>query len=658
MSNFISKSANTMDASVALKNSPKKKRRHSKAFRILLGVIVVVVLFILTTSGVALAHYGDLQTAYGEALAGRDAFLKAQESALAQDFSAASEQIETARTSFENAQTALRNVSVLRLLPFASRQYHAVDDVLTAGQQTASALKIVTDIGVEIDDVVNPDKRPDLTLNALTPEQKRDILKILYESPPDLVGAQAEIKLASATVNQIPSTGLVSQIKDAVAPLQEQLPTIEKVMDAAVPFAEVIPQVLGYPEEKNYLFMLQNNSELRPTGGFIGTYGELIVRDGDIASFVTDNIYNLDNPGRELFHEDPPWPLTKYLGSKDWLARDSNWSPDFLESAQKFEQFYTAEGGDLQNIDGVIAVTPTFIASLLDVTGPITAQGISFTKENLVETLQYQVELGFLRQGVSDAERKEVIGVLASNLMKELEALPKQEWFDLWDVFQQNVSEKQIFIYLHDEDLEALVKEQGWSGHVRVAEGKDFFNDYLFVVDANLASLKSDPAVLRSMDYTVRNDKEKGLIARLSYTWDNTGKLDFFRTRYHDYMRVLVPEGSQLLSVEGNDTDVDTTQEWGKAIFGTYKTTEVQTTQTVTFEYQLPEKILDDWESKGYTLLVQKQGGAQAHQLRVTLDLGRPVDNYWPFENAAVTGNSITWTTTLDQDKKFTLLSD
>ncbi len=653
MSNFISKSLNSVQVPHTEKTSGHKKRRHSKGFRIFLGVLVFVVLFVLTTSGIALAHYSDLQNAYNEALIGRDAFLKAQENALAQDFSGASEQIEIARGSFFNAQTSLQEVSVLRLLPFASRQYNAVDDILTAGQQTASALKIITDLGVEIDDVVNPEKRPDLTLNALTAQQKKDILKILYESPPDLVGAQAEIKLAVATVNQIPTNGLLGQIKDAAAPLQEQLPAIQKVMDSAVPFAEVIPQILGYPQEKNYLFMLQNNSELRPTGGFIGTYGELIVRDGDIASFITDNIYNLDNPGRLLFHEDPPWQFTKYLGSKDWLARDSNWSPDFPESAQQFEKFYKLEGGDLQNIDGVIAVTPTFIASLLDVTGPIKAQGIEFTKENLVDTLQYQVELGFLRQGITDADRKEVIGVLASNLMHELENLPKEQWFDLWDVYQQNVSEKQIFIYLHDAELETLVKEQGWGGHVRETE-----NDYLFVVDANLASLKSDPAVLRTIDYHIRNDKEKGLVARLSYTFDNTGKLDFFRTRYHDYMRALVPEGSTLLSVAGNDESVDTTQSLGKTIFGTYKTTEVQDTQTVVLEYQLPERILDDAQDSGYNLLVQKQGGTAAHTLRVTVDLGRPVANYSPFEGAVTTGNSITWTTTLDQDKIFTLAGD
>lgn len=79
---------------------------------------------------------------------------------------------------------------------------------------------------------------------------------------------------------------------------------------------QVVPRLVGFEEPETYLFLLQNNHELRPTGGFIGTYGILKLQDGEIKEFETDNIYNLDKSTQPILQESAPEPIAIYLEQK------------------------------------------------------------------------------------------------------------------------------------------------------------------------------------------------------------------------------------------------------------------------------------------------------------------------------------------------------
>ena len=68
--------------------------------------------------------------------------------------------------------------------------------------------------------------------------------------------------------------------------------------------------------------------ELRPTGGFIGSYAIMTFDKGRLAEIVVNDVYTAD--GQLKGHVDPPEPIRKYLGEGGWFLRDSNWDPDFF----------------------------------------------------------------------------------------------------------------------------------------------------------------------------------------------------------------------------------------------------------------------------------------------------------------------------------------
>lgn len=80
-------------------------------------------------------------------------------------------------------------------------------------------------------------------------------------------------------------------------------------------------------ERQTILVLLQNNMELRPTGGFIGSYALLNFFQGKLVDFEVYDVYEAD--GQLRGHAEPPADLKQYLGEDGWYLRDANWSPLF-----------------------------------------------------------------------------------------------------------------------------------------------------------------------------------------------------------------------------------------------------------------------------------------------------------------------------------------
>lgn len=641
----MTKSLNLLDqanpASTKKKPKSNKKKSAKKMPGWLRTSLIVLIALILAIGIFGLINVGNAKELYGKAMAGKEDFLKAQEAIYTQDFGLASEHLLSARNNFADAHSSLKKMKVFKYLPLVGRQYVAVDNILVVGTQLSSAVYKISNIADDIFQALKDEE--EVSFASLSEEKKELILEKISESPEVFKTAQSEIDIAQSAIEQIPEKGLLGPIKDATDPIKEQFPLLKKIIDTTVPAAESLPAILGWPNEKTYLFLLQNNTELRPTGGFIGTFGILKVENAEIRQFTTDNIYNLDNPVKNTLFLDPPEPIQKYLSQTQWFMRDSNWDPDFPTSAEKALWFYQEESGSNEDFYGVIAVTPTFIQSLLEITGEITVDGVAFNSENLIEVLEFQVEKGFMQAGIPLSERKEIIGSLANELMDRILNLPKNRWGELWKTFYDDVVQKQILIYIKDDHTQELVKEEQWAGEV-----KDFVGDYIFVVDSNMASLKSDPGVAHQIDYTLTKNENNELISNLAITYDNQGAFDWKTTRYRTYVRVLVPYGSELIDWEGameNDKllskkegGIDVSESHGRTQFGAFISIEPKEKKTLSFTYKLPVSFGEFTDqNKEYGLYVQKQAGTIGHGLNIVLDLDKRLDSIKPTDTVFTT---------------------
>ncbi|MDP2683860.1 MAG: DUF4012 domain-containing protein [bacterium] len=610
-----------------IKPSSKKERNKKIIKRVLKFVVIPVTIIFLMFFIFYLIYKDNITSIYNYGITGKNSFYNAQEYVIDQDFEKANESLEIAISSFESANDEYQALRWLRIIPYLGNQLNALEKILSAGISTGESLMTISDIANEI--ITPLQKDEEISLSKLSEEETELLLKNIVESKPSLEEAKIQIDEAVDYVESINSRGLIGKLKEVISPLQEKIPQLQHGIDVAISASQILPWIGGHPDTNTYLFLLENNSEIRPTGGFIGTYGILKVKNGDIQSFTTDNTYNLDEPAKDWVFEDPPWPLTRYNAVHNWYFRDSNWSPDYPTAAQKAEYFYDLERGPEKNINGVIAVTPTFIQSLLNLTGPITVSGLEFDSDNLVDTLQYQVDRGFLSQGLDESERKEIIGVLSKEILDRVLELPRSKWPDLWKIFNKDIEEKQILIYSKDESIQNFIEKENWGGKIYNPIG-----DYLAIIDANLASLKTDPYVKRTINYSINRDGNN-FIANLEIKYNNTAKITWKTTRYRTYTRVYVPKGSNLLTSTGamvdckinEEGDISKEEELEKSVFGAFICVEPGEEKTIVFKYILPATLNDEFDNLKYQLMIQKQAGASNHELNLNINLHKNPNN-------------------------------
>ncbi len=362
-------------------------------------------------------------------------------------------------------------------------------------------------------------------------------------------------------------------------------------------------------KEKTFLVLFQNNMEIRPGGGYIGSFGIIKVKDGKITQNQIHDLSNFDKivPNTEA----PPYPLNEVLNVEHWKFRDSNFSPDFPTNAEKAEYFYKLGQGK-ENFDGVIGITANVLTSFLKATGPIKIEGYpgTYADENAIIALEYQVEKGYTEQGIEKGERKSVMNDLAKEIINKVSGLGIVQKMELMKIILSDLDRKDIQLYLKDENLEKKIENTGWSGEVDPSWSKD----YLMVSDANLGAYKSDYYVKRSIDYSVDLSKETPA-ANLKITYHHTAEQrDWMTKNYLDYLRIYVPENCSLANSK-NTSEIKSGTEFGKAFFGSVIAVPLGEEKTIEYEYSLPEKLKDE----PYGLKIQKQAGMNSIPVKIHL---------------------------------------
>lgn len=638
---------------------PSKPRKDRRKLWIILGVVAFLIISLIP-AGIALTRAGVA------ALAAKRAVQDAQTHLKALDVTSASDDLTRAQDSLSDARTALQGVGFWRDMPVVGTQLRALEDAASAGQGTLDSavdvLRLVSTVvdalrgGTEAVANTGTGIAPTRSFTDLSIAEKRDLLRRLNAELPQLRLARDKMDLALAYWNRVPQDKLAGPVRDALKPLADTIPQLQKSLNEIVPIIEVVVPMAGYPNPHRYLLALQNSSELRPGGGFIGTIGTMTWDAGELSEFLFTDVYNVDNPVSGVWKETPPAPIQKYLGLSNWFLRDANWSPDFSVSGERILDFYTREvqlqlHAPLPHPPTTyIALEPGFFANLLRLTGPIAADGDTFTADNFFDKLEHKVEVEWHQRGIPVEKRKEIISKLGDDLAKKLFALPASRWPEILDLVTLSLERKQIVVYSREADLQALFDTRGWSGRTRPTAG-----DFLWVVDANLAALKTDLVMKKTIAYRLDATNPAGPTATVTLRYQNapppTG--DYRFTRYRTYTRVYVPEGSQLISSNGAMKDdlnktggkmipgtVDVFNELGKTVFGAFWSIEPGKIGELSFTYRLPSDVATKISQGSYRMDWMKQVGIDNARLTLDLLFGKKLKTATPSEDPKQWGDS------------------
>jgi len=302
---------------------------------------------------------------------------------------------------------------------------------------------------------------------------------------------------------------------------------------------------------KDFLILMQNEMELRPNGGFIGSFGVLSFEDGRFLNLEVGDVYDID--GQLKGHVEPPKPIKEILGEASWYLRDANWQADYLQSAKDIEWFFKKETG--RNIDGIITINLAAAKELVEAVGEVWVADYNekVTAENLYEQAQFHSEKGFF---AGSRQKSMFLGKLAGQLVEEVKEAQDFKQLAIVKALLKSLDNNEIQIYAKDAQIKIDLANMGWDGSMYVGgcAVENCLADYLYIVEANLGVNKSNYFLKRSVDRLVDiSSRSVSRVIKISY--ENTARSTTWPGGdYKNYMRVYIPVETNIAEVSIYDT--------------------------------------------------------------------------------------------------------
>ncbi len=449
--------------------------------------------------------------------------------------------------------------------------------------------------------------------------QSRDNPAPYYEN------AERDLQFASTKLSKISANlsdknlkqGLPEFAADRIDDLKLRIVYYQVLVEQAKSAAALMPEITAVGTKKSYLVLLQNNLELRPGGGFIGSYAKLDFEDGRLKAIKVDDIYNLDGQLADVIA--PPPDLKSDMNMERLYLRDSNYEPDFPSSARQASFFYKREAGE--PVHGVIALDLKGSGYLLDAVGGVDLPeyGESVNGSNLFEKAISHAETNFFP---GSQAKKNYLTSLQNQMFNKIFYLSKQNWPAIIQALGKSLKEKHLLVYLEDPSLFSYLASSNWSGvFPRGAEKKEgITSDFLGVIESNMGANKANYYLQRKMTVNASFTKEGAVRHQLKINYKNNSPSDIFPAgTYKNRLKIYTPLGSKLTKATLNDQDITAQflpfSDYERSAFSALISVAPKEQKTLVFEYELGEPLNFADNEVLYRMEIFKQAGMLADPL-------------------------------------------
>lgn len=549
------------------------------------------------------------------------------------DFATAKNKIMSANQGFVSAKEQLNDikslVTILSEIVPAQNTIKSGVNLLELGEHlTLSASGLM-------DAINNFDSESDLSLSSKIKNFSVELEPVVNQM------LLAEDNLKKINIKHIPN-----DYQDEFLTLKQSLPSAVLGLDNLRKIADFSVAVMGERELKRYLFVFQNDNEMRATGGFMGSFALVDFKNGQIEKITLPEGGTYDVRAgftKKIASPKALSPLTSL-----WEFQDSNWWPDFKMSAENIKWFYEKSGGP--TVDGVIAVNSSFFGDLLTVTGPIYLPEHKklLSADNFEMELQNSIEI----EAEDKIKPKKILGELAPLALERLMSIEPSNFFTLAEILDQGLKNKEIQLYFSRAEDQDFASRYGWTGLMATNH-----QDYFHLNNTNIGGGKTDEVISQKINYRLEIQKDSTAIVKVlvERSHNGSGRNYFTGVKNNSYLRFYAPLGSKLISAIGfeplpdsvykkYETDVEFLpniesersavmdessktliyEENNKTVFANWQSLNPGDTEEILLVYQLPFKIKSIASSNGliggladifdkrkviYSLTYQKQSG-------------------------------------------------
>jgi hypothetical protein len=449
--------------------------------------------------------------------------------------------------------------------------------------------------------------------------------------------ASETLVMAGQQLDNIDLTAISSDLLLNLTQIQSfhvQLTTMNDVLMAS---PDILSQVMGIDEEVAYLILAQNNDEIRPSGGYISTYGWLTVRNGRVTDYdYSPTTATSPRPPNESFvdtFEIPDWWID--FGNPIYAAWDGSWYADFPSTAELALNYYNEGQNPNFPVDGIIAIDITGFELILGSLGDVIVPDY-----NRVVNVKNFRDVVYDIRTYGDSEHKRFLAAVYQAIFADWQSVEQDSSSGLLTAMLEAVTQRHIMIYIPDEGTQNVVDLLGWAG----SQNRPEANDYILVADSNLGN-KSNYSVIRSLTYDVTIEPDQSRMSNLRVRYDYFDSIaqddpavdsEFHGPRdYKTLTQIYVPEEVNFL--DDDNFDQVSVQEWDDyTLIVSRVDVDYDTSERLQLSYEMPateDRVGDFYR---YRLLIQKQPGSRIQDvnLQITLPEGAEIISLSPEADA------------------------
>lgn len=303
-----------------------------------------------------------------------------------------------------------------------------------------------------------------INLDTFSPKDGRVDLAAVKKISPSIITADRALQRAERKLDGIDAQSLLVPLRGPVGAIQFKIGNAASASSNSVLAARLLPSMLGEGTTRRYLLLIQNNAEVRSTGGISGSFAMLKAKNGKLSMGFQGSYADLVQS---------PEPVVAMTTSEKTLfpatlatnILDVNVTPDFPRSGE-IARALVKKVRD-EDVDGVISVDPVAMSFILRATGPVQTDlpGFVLNEVNAVDLLLNTTYLKLGLQQQDDAFE------IAARTVFDVITQGKADARLVIGGLVQGVAENRVMVWSSRAEEQALIGPSALSGALKGDDG-------------------------------------------------------------------------------------------------------------------------------------------------------------------------------------------
>lgn len=404
--------------------------------------------------------------------------------------------------------------------------------------------------------------------------------------------------------------------KVSLGDINSRVTVIKSQITSALPMLDLFEKITSNQKLQQYLVIIQDNNEIRATGGFLNTAALITFNQGKLINIQVESALAVDRLIQGKV--DSPEILKTLLGQPNLTFRDANFDADFSKSATTVSWLYQRFKNT--NLDGVIGLNLEFYKALLKEIGGLKVNDQSINQDNLA----------LLAANPTSNTGSDTITDLTKVLSDRLLA-GQIPFVSLARAGISSISLNEVNFWLADSNLESLSDRSGLSGIIKPAKchnqliSFNCISDTIYLNETNFSVAKTNYYLRRTQNLVTDIASNGQITHTLTYDYSYPVPAPTNLNQvYKAYYQLYLPYGALDLSITIDGQPLDNKLMVQSTVNGLLKT-EFSSLQNLNQNHRLVIKLVSPLALNlkspqlAYSVTFLKQPGTSLDKFSYTL---------------------------------------